>query len=81
MERDGVGMGVAYNEASDKEGYFFFRVKDVSKLSIFNNDFTRTSVKVDVNVEYNIARRSEGYFNIILRIMNADVTHKVTVTK
>ena len=31
MERDGVGMGVAYNEASDKEGYFFFRVKDVSK--------------------------------------------------
>ena len=35
MERDGVGMGIAYNEASDKDGYFFFRVKDVSKIKVF----------------------------------------------
>ena len=36
MERDGVGMGIAYNEASDKEGYFFFRVKDVCWFNFEN---------------------------------------------
>ena len=36
MERDGVGMGIAYDEASDKEGYFFFRVKDVCWFNFEN---------------------------------------------